>query len=90
MGRGHAANISPSHSLIEFVPDRPGHDRRYSIDTAKLRGLGWQPEHTFESALAATVDWYVQNESWWRKLKSGEYLDYYRRNYRDRQASLEP
>ncbi len=90
LARAILGRLGKPESLIQFVPDRPGHDRRYSIDTAKLRGLGWQPEHTFESALSATVDWYVQNQSWWRKLKSGEYLDYYRRNYRDRQVSLEP
>ena len=71
-------------SLIQHVPDRPGHDRRYSLDCSKLRGLGWRPEHTFESALAATVDWYVENQAWWRPIKSGEYLEYYRRNYAER------
>jgi dTDP-glucose 4,6-dehydratase len=75
-------------SLMQFVPDRPGHDRRYSVDCSKLRALGWSPEHTFESALAATVDWYAANEAWWRPLKSGEYLDYYRKNYGDRSALL--
>ena len=73
-------------SLIQHVPDRPGHDRRYSLDTAKLRGLGWAPEYTFETALNASVDWYAQNEWWWRTIKSGEYLDYYKQNYGDRAA----
>jgi len=81
--------LGKPESLMQFVPDRPGHDRRYSVDCAKLRTLGWAPEYTFEQSLDATVDWYVANESWWRPLKSGEYLDYYRRNYGDRTALLE-
>jgi dTDP-glucose 4,6-dehydratase len=74
-------------SLVQSVPDRPGHDRRYSIDSSKLHALGWQPAHPFEEALAATVDWYRANADWWRPLKSGEYLDYYRRQYADRLAA---
>ncbi len=61
-------------------------DYHYGLDTGKLRALGWAPEHTFETALDATVQWYVENEWWWRKIKSGDYLDYYRRNYRDREV----
>lgn len=56
-------------SLIKQVADRPGHDRRYSIDTTKLRALGWQPEHPFEEGLRETVEWYRDNEHWWRKTK---------------------
>ena len=74
-------------SIVQSVPDRPGHDRRYSIDSSKLHALGWQPAHPFEEALAATVDWYRANADWWRPLKSGEYLDYYRRQYTDRLAA---
>jgi dTDP-glucose 4,6-dehydratase len=74
-------------SLIRSVPDRPGHDRRYSLDSSKLRSLGWRPAHAFEDALRATVDWYLAHEGWWRPLKSGEYLDYYRRQYADRLAA---
>jgi dTDP-glucose 4,6-dehydratase len=59
-------------SLIRPVADRPGHDRRYALDTAKLRGLGWRPEVAFESGLAATVTWYQQNEWWWRPIKEGD------------------
>jgi dTDP-glucose 4,6-dehydratase len=81
--------LGKPESLMQFVPDRPGHDRRYSVDTSKLRALGWAPEHTFESALNATVDWYAANERWWRPLKSGEYLEYYRQNYGDRAALLQ-
>jgi dTDP-glucose 4,6-dehydratase len=72
------------HDLLEFVPDRPGHDRRYSLDTSKLRRLGWQPRYDFYQSLEATVRWYVDNREWWHKLKSGEYQDWYRRNYVER------
>jgi dTDP-glucose 4,6-dehydratase len=74
-------------SLVRRVSDRPGHDRRYSLDCAKLHDLGWRPAHAFADALAETVDWYLQHEDWWRPLKSGEYLDYYRRQYADRLAA---
>ena len=59
-------------SLIRHVADRPGHDRRYSLDTTKLRGLGWTPGIEFDSGLAATVEWYRQNEWWWRPIKDGD------------------
>jgi dTDP-glucose 4,6-dehydratase len=72
------------HSLVRRVPDRPGHDRRYSVNTSKLRRLGWAPAHRFEEALALTVGWYRDREDWWRPLKTGEYLDFYRRQYGDR------
>ncbi len=70
-------------SLIEPVADRPGHDRRYSLDTAKLRALGWAPRTTFEAGLRATVDWYRNNEWWWRPIKEGDesYRAYYDRQY---------
>ena len=74
-------------SLVRSVPDRAGHDRRYSVDSSKIRDLGWRPAHTFADALQATVGWYLANENWWRPLKSGEYLDYYRRQYGDRLAA---
>ena len=74
-------------SLVRTVPDRAGHDRRYSVDCTKVRQLGWAPAHTFADALQATVDWYLHNEAWWRPLKSGDYLDYYRRQYGDRLAA---
>ncbi len=74
-------------SLVRRVDDRPGHDRRYSVDSGKLRSLGWEPTHTFHSALAATVAWYQARPDWWRPLKSGEYLDYYRRQYEERLAT---
>lgn len=56
-------------SMIKYVKDRPGHDRRYSVDCDKLKSLGWNPKYDFESALERTVMWYQQNEKWWRKLK---------------------
>jgi dTDP-glucose 4,6-dehydratase len=68
-------------SLVRHVEDRPGHDRRYSLDTSKLRSLGWQPEHTLANGLPATVAWYRDNRDWWEPIKSGEYLAYYRRQY---------
>jgi dTDP-glucose 4,6-dehydratase len=74
-------------SLVRHVADRPGHDRRYSVDSSKIRGLGWAPTCTFADALRRTVDWYRDREDWWRPLKSGEYLDYYRRQYGDRLAA---
>ncbi len=60
--------LGKSRSLIEFVKDRPGHDKRYSLDIAKLKKLGWQPRHDFRSALELTVEWYERNEPWWKKL----------------------
>ncbi|MCL4369331.1 MAG: GDP-mannose 4,6-dehydratase, partial [Chloroflexi bacterium] len=71
-------------SLVRFVKDRPGHDRRYSLDCAKLRSLGWAPSRDLEEELAETVRWYVVNEAWWRPLKSGEYWEYYKSNYAGR------
>ena len=71
-------------SLVRSVPDRAGHDRRYSVDTRRIRGLGWEPAHTFEEAIRDTVAWYRDHEAWWRPLKSGEYREYYERQYGDR------
>jgi dTDP-glucose 4,6-dehydratase len=70
-------------SLIRPVADRPGHDRRYALDTTKLRGLGWLPQAEFASGLAETVDWYRQNEWWWRPIKQGDpaFKEYYARQY---------
>ena len=69
-------------SLIRYVTDRPGHDRRYSLNCDKLQSLGWKPGARFDAALDETVDWYRENRAWWEPIKSGEYLDYYRRQYR--------
>ena len=66
---------------INYVKDRPGHDRRYAIDSGKIRKLGWSPEVSFENGIKQTVDWYKQNEQWWKRIKSGEYLEYYKKQY---------
>jgi dTDP-glucose 4,6-dehydratase len=71
-------------TLIRPVKDRPGHDRRYSLDCSKVRQLGWRPRHRFDAALEATVAWYRQHEPWWRPLKSGEFRTYYQQQYGDR------
>jgi dTDP-glucose 4,6-dehydratase len=78
--------LNKSESLIQPVTDRPGHDRRYAIDCSKIKSLGWESRHNFEQALQATVTWYLANESWWRKIKSGDhYKAYYDRQYRGRE-----
>jgi dTDP-glucose 4,6-dehydratase len=76
-------------SLIQPVVDRPGHDRRYAVDTTKLQALGWSPRESFDAALETTVRWYVANEAWWRPLQNADYQEYYRRNYADRARLLE-
>ncbi|RMD92685.1 MAG: dTDP-glucose 4,6-dehydratase [Calditrichaeota bacterium] len=68
--------------LITFVPDRLGHDRRYSLDCSKLHKLGWRPKHRFEEALDKTIQWYIENRWWWEKIKSGEFLEYYKKQYK--------
>jgi dTDP-glucose 4,6-dehydratase len=68
---------------IRRVTDRPAHDRRYSVDCAKLRALGWAPRRDFRDGLRETVAWYREHPAWWRRIKSGEYREYYRRQYRD-------
>jgi len=76
-------------SLIEYVADRPGHDRRYALSSEKLtRETGWKPQMDFERGLAATVDWYRNNQQWVRNVKSGEYQSYYARNYENRGSEL--
>jgi len=76
------AELKKDESHIEYVKDRPGHDRRYSLDCAKIRDeVGWQPSHKFEDALRATVAWYKENEEWWKQIKTGEYLEYYKKQY---------
>ena len=68
--------------LIRHVDDRAGHDRRYSLDDSKVRGLGWSPRHSFsETGLAETVAWYRENRAWWEPIKSGEYRRYYEQQY---------
>jgi dTDP-glucose 4,6-dehydratase len=67
--------------MIEYVKDRPGHDFRYAINSQKLRGLGWQPRVSWEEGLRRTIKWYRENEDWWKRIKSGEYLKYYKKQY---------
>ncbi len=69
-------------SLIQYVADRPGHDYRYALDVTRITDLGWEPSVNFEEGLEGTVRWYVDHPEWWRPLRSGEYWDYYKRNYR--------
>ncbi|MCL2144181.1 MAG: dTDP-glucose 4,6-dehydratase [Endomicrobia bacterium] len=69
-------------SLIKKAADRPGHDRRYSIDCSKLKKLGYKPAYTFEKALAETIKWYMENEKIWRKLKDKKYKEYYSKQYK--------
>jgi dTDP-glucose 4,6-dehydratase len=78
--------LNKPENLIQPISDRPGHDRRYALDVTKIRGLGWEPAHTCEEAIEKTVRWYVDNEWWWRPIKSGEhYQEYYRRQYQGRE-----
>jgi dTDP-glucose 4,6-dehydratase len=86
MTRKLLALLGKPESLIRHVTDRPGHDRRYSLNCDKLKALGWTPTHTFDQALEKTVRWYVDNEWWWRKIKSGEFKEYYRQQYAHRLA----
>ncbi len=81
---------SADESLIRHVEDRAGHDRRYSLDTTKLRKLGWVPQKPFEEGIAETVGWYVEHRSWWEPIKSGEYREYYEKQYASRLAGSGP
>ncbi len=75
-------------SLIAFVKDRPGHDRRYAIDCGKInRDLGWQPKESFDSGLLKTVGWYLNNSVWVNYVRSGAYQTWIKRNYGDRKAA---
>ena len=74
-------------SLVREVEDRPGHDRRYAMDGSKLTGLGWRPRVAFEDGLAATVDWFRANETWWRAARSGDWDGWYERQYGRRLAT---
>ncbi|MBB5324210.1 dTDP-glucose 4,6-dehydratase [Anoxybacillus tepidamans] len=74
--------LNKPESLIIFVEDRLGHDRRYAIDATKIRKeLGWKPKYAFEEGLKKTIDWYLENRSWWENILSGEYKEYYERQY---------
>jgi dTDP-glucose 4,6-dehydratase len=73
--------LGKPESLITPVADRPGHDRRYALDSSKVRALGWKPAHSFASALEATVAWYKDHEAWWQPIKSGAFRAYYEKQY---------
>jgi len=76
------AILGEDETLIQFVKDRPGHDRRYAIDATKIKTeLGFEPKYNFEEALKLTVEWYKNNKLWWQRVKTGEYLKYYKEQY---------
>jgi dTDP-glucose 4,6-dehydratase len=80
--------LGKPESLIAFVKDRPGHDRRYAIDGSKIESeLGWQPSVAFETGIARTIEWYRENTAWWQRIISGEYKEYYRRMYEGRELN---
>jgi len=76
--------LGKTDDLIEFVKDRLGHDKRYAIDPSKLEKLGWKPTYTFETGIAQTIQWYVDNKEWWEQIISGEYQGYFERMYGSR------
>lgn len=83
--KGILGLLGKPESLIKFVADRPGHDRRYAIDPSKIKAeLGWKAAHTFEQGLADTVKWYVDNPSWWERVMSGAYRQYFDTQYKGR------
>ncbi|MCC6805871.1 MAG: dTDP-glucose 4,6-dehydratase [Deltaproteobacteria bacterium] len=74
--------LNKPESLIKYVTDRPGHDRRYAIDAAKIeRELGWKPSYTFETGIKQTIAWYLDNKGWWERIRTGEYARYYAQQY---------
>lgn len=76
--------LGKDDSLIEYVKDRPAHDRRYAVDWSKIASLGWKPEYDLDTWLKKTVDWYVSNKNWWQRVKNGEYKNYYQKVYGQR------
>ena len=77
--------LNRGEEQINYVKDRPGHDRRYAIDSSKIMTeLGWKPEYQFNEGIEHTINWYVKNEQWWRKVMSGDYLKYYENNYKNK------
>jgi dTDP-glucose 4,6-dehydratase len=76
--------LDKPEDLIEYVKDRPGHDRRYAIDSSKIKKeLNWKPDFLFQDAIKQTIDWYVKNKGWWERIISGEYQDYYKIQYQN-------
>lgn len=77
--------LGKDESLIEFVTDRLGHDRRYAIDSSKIQNdLGWSPKYTFEVGIKETIQWYLDNQDWTNQIKSGQYQEYYEKMYSNR------
>jgi dTDP-glucose 4,6-dehydratase len=77
------AHLNKSEDLIQYVDDRPGHDRRYAIDSSKIQiELGWKPFYSFENAILETIEWYIENKNWWGRIISGEYQNYYKLQYK--------
>lgn len=89
MARTVLRELGRPESLIRHVADRAGHDRRYALDVAKVRALGWQPKYAFGEAVGATVRWYRENEAWWRPIKSGSFRAWYEQQYRERLAGAQ-
>ncbi len=74
--------LGKSEEMIDFVKDRPGHDRRYAIDSSKIKNeLGWEPLFSFEEAISKTIEWYINNKNWWSRIISGDYQKYYETQY---------
>ncbi|MGM0838327.1 MAG: dTDP-glucose 4,6-dehydratase [Bacillota bacterium] len=73
--------LGKSEELIEFVEDRLGHDKRYAIDPTKLENLGWKPTYNFETGIAQTIQWYLDNKEWWEQIISGDYQNYFEKQY---------
>lgn len=77
--------LNAPKELIKFVEDRLGHDRRYAIDPTKLTTeLGWKPKYTFDTGIVETIQWYLDNQDWWKNIKSGDYVNYYNKQYGDK------
>jgi len=77
--------LGKSEDMISYVKDRPGHDRRYAIDSSKIENeLGWKPEFEFETAIQNTIQWYLENKNWWERIINGSYLEYYNLQYKNR------
>lgn len=82
--------LGKPESLIKYVKDRPGHDRRYAIDATKLKEeLGWKPKYNFETGIEQTINWYLENQEWWKNIISGDYQDYFKTQYGDRLNEVE-
>jgi dTDP-glucose 4,6-dehydratase len=78
--------LGKPRSLLQFVEDRQGHDRRYCMDVSKLMALGWEPDYTHEEAIRKTVRWYTENRQWWEPIRNGEFQAYYQQVYGQRKV----